>query len=132
MKLTFLLLLLCATAPTAWGWSNHTVGSYLALQALPALRDAPPVEVEPLERFLAEQYPAVVALLEQQESFAREHFTQYPPRPDNLKLPAVPSDHLRHDFLTALRLNPRIHLAMVIQPLPGQDLPEREHLRPIR
>jgi len=128
MKLTFLLLLLCATAPTAWGWSNHTVGSYLALQELPALRDAPPVEVEPLERFLAEQYPAVVALLEQQESFAREHFTQYPPRPDNLKLPAVPGDDLRHDFLTALRLNPHIHLAMVIQPLPGQDLPEREHL----
>ncbi|VVP76295.1 hypothetical protein PS925_00040 [Pseudomonas fluorescens] len=129
MKLTFLLLLLCATAPSAWGWSNHTVGSYLALQELPALRDAPQVEVEPLERFLTEQYPAVLALLEQQESFARAHFTQYPPRPDNLKLPAVPSDNLRHDFLTALRINPEIHLAMVIQPLPDKDLPEREHLQ---
>jgi hypothetical protein len=129
MKLTFLLLLLCATAPSAWGWSNHTVGSYLALQDLPALRDAPQVEVEPLERFLTEQYPAVLALLEQQESFARAHFTQYPPRPDNLKLPAVPSDNLRHDFLTALRINPEIYLAMVIQPLPGKDLPEREHLQ---
>jgi hypothetical protein len=129
MKLTFLLLLLCATAPSAWGWSNHTVGSYLALQDLPALRDAPQVEVEPLERFLTEQYPAVLALLEQQESFAREHFAQYPPRPDNLKLPAVSSDNLRHDFLTALRINPEIHLAMVIQPLPGKDLPEREHLQ---
>jgi hypothetical protein len=129
MKLTFLLLLLCATAPSAWGWSNHTVGSYLALQDLPALRDAPPVEVEPLEHFLTEQYPAVLVLLEQQESFARAHFAQYPPRPDNLKLPAVPSDNLRHDFLTALRINPEIHLAMVIQPLPGKDLPEREHLQ---
>ncbi|POA49396.1 phospholipase [Pseudomonas sp. MPR-ANC1] len=128
MKLTFLLLLLFATAPSAWGWSNHTVGSYLALQDLPALRDAPPVEVEPLEQFLTEQYPAVVALLEQQENFAREHFAQYPPRPDQLKLPAVPSDNLRHDFLTTLRINPLIHLAMVIQPLPGKDLPEREHL----
>ncbi|VVN42777.1 hypothetical protein PS684_03131 [Pseudomonas fluorescens] len=129
MKLTFLLLLLCATAPSAWGWSNHTVGSYLALQELPALRDAPQVEVEPLERFLTEQYPAVLALLEQQETFARAHFAQYPPRPDKLKLPAVPSDNLRHDFLTALRINPEIHLAMVIQPLPGKDLPEREHLQ---
>ncbi|KII33125.1 phospholipase [Pseudomonas fluorescens] len=129
MKLTFLLLLLCATAPSAWGWSNHTVGSYLALQELPALRDAPQVEVETLERFLTEQYPAVLALLEQQETFAREHFAQYPPRPDNLKLPVVPSDNLRHDFLTALRINPEIHLAMVIQPLPGKDLPEREHLQ---
>ncbi|WP_460130757.1 phospholipase [Pseudomonas sp. H1_D05] len=129
MKLTFLLLLLCATAPSAWGWSNHTVGSYLALQDLPALRDAPAVAVEPLEQFLTEQYPAVLALLEQQESFAREHFSQYPPRPDTLKLPAVPSDNLRHDFFTALRINPEIHLAMVIQPLPGKDLPEREHLQ---
>lgn len=129
MKLTFLLLLLCATAPSAWGWSNHTVGSYLALQELPALRDAPAVEVEPLEQFLTEQYPAVLALLEQQENFAREHFIQYPPRPDNLKLPAVPSDNLRQDFLTALRINPEIYLAMVIQPLPGKDLPEREHLQ---
>jgi len=122
------LLLLCAMAPTAWGWSNHTVGSYLALQDLPALRDASPVEVEPLEQFLSEQYPAIVALLDEQERFAREHFKQYPPRPDNLKLPAVPSDNLRHDFLTALRINPQIYLAMVIQPLPGKDLPEREHL----
>jgi hypothetical protein len=129
MKLTSLLLLLCATAPSAWGWSNHTVGSYLALQDLPALRDAPAVAVEPLEQFLTEQYPAVLALLEQQESFAREHFSQYPPRPDTLKLPAVPSDNLRHDFFTALRINPQIHLAMVIQPLPGKDLPEREHLQ---
>ncbi len=123
------LLLLCTMAPTAWGWSNHTVGSYLALQDLPALRDASPVEVEPLERFLSDQYPAIVVLLDEQERFAREHFKQYPPRPDNLKLPAVPSDNLRHDFLTALRINPQIHLAMVIQPLPGKDLPEREHLQ---
>lgn len=129
MKLTFLLLLLCATAPSAWGWSNHTVGSYLALQDLPALRDGSPVEVEPLERFLSQQYPAVRALLEEQETFAREHFAQYPSRPDSLKLPATPSDRLRHDFLTALRINPEIHLAMVIQPLPGKDLPARPHLQ---
>jgi hypothetical protein len=129
MKLTFLLLLLCATTSTAWGWSNHTVGSYLALQDLPTLRDAPQVEVEPLEQFLSEQYSAVAALLEEQERFARQHFVQYPPRPDNLRLPDAPGDNLRHDFLTALRINPQIHLAMIIQPMPGKDLPEREHLK---
>ena len=129
MKLTSLLLLLCAVAPTAWGWSNHTVGSYLALQALPEVQDAPQVAVEPLEAFLGAQYPAIVELLEQQETFARQHFAQYPSRPDNLKLPAAPGDNLRQAFLMALRINPRIHLAMVIQPLPGQDLPQREHLK---
>ena len=129
MKLPFILLVLCVTAPSAWGWSNHTVGSYLALQTLPALREASQVEVEPLEQFLAQQYPAVAQLLDEQEQFARQHFAQYPPRPDDLKLPAEPGDNLQHAFLTALRINPQIHLAMVIQPLPGRDLPEREHLK---
>jgi len=129
MKLTFFLLLLCGTAPAAWGWSNHTVGSYLALQDLPALREAPQVDVETLEQFLAQQYGAVAELLEEQERFARQHFAQYPARPDSLKLPAVPGDHLQQAFLNALRINPQIHLAMVIQPMPGKDLPEREHLK---
>ena len=129
MKLTILLLLLCGTAPAAWGWSNHTVGSYLALQALPALREAPQVRVEPLEQFLTEQYGAIAELLEQQELFARQHFAQYPPRPDNLQLPATPGDNVRQAFLNALRVNPQIHLAMVIQPMPGQDQPQRAHLK---
>ena len=129
MKLTFFLLLLCGTAPAAWGWSNHTVGSYLALQDLPALREAPQVDVETLEQFLAQQYGAVAELLEEQERFARQHFAQYPPRPDSLKLPAVPGGNLQQAFLNALRINPQIHLAMVIQPMPGKDLPEREHLK---
>ena len=68
-------------------------------------------------------------MLDEQEQFARQHFAQYPPRPDDLKLPAEPGDNLQHAFLTALRINPQIHLAMVIQPLPGRDLPEREHLK---
>ena len=129
MKLTILLLLLCGTAPAAWGWSNHTVGSYLALQELPALREAPQVAVEPLEQFLTEQYGAIAELFEQQEQFARQHFAQYPPRPDNLKLPATPGDNVRQAFLNALRVNPQIHLAMVIQPMPGQDQPQRAHLK---
>lgn len=129
MKLTFFLLLLCGTAPAAWGWSNHTVGSYLALQGLPALREAPQVDVETLEQFLAQQYGAVAQLLEEQERFARQHFAQYPPRPDSLKLPAVPGGNLQQAFLNAMRINPQIHLAMVIQPMPGKDLPEREHLK---
>ena len=129
MKLPILLLVLCVTAPSAWGWSNHTVGSYLALQELPALRDAPLVAVEPLEQFLAEQYHAVAQLLDEQEQFARQHFAQYPPRPDSLKLPAEPGDNLQKAFLHALRINPQIQLAMVIQPLPGRDLPGREYLK---
>lgn len=129
MSPRFFLLLLCTAAPAAWGWSNHTVGSYLALQDVPALREAAPVEVEPLAQFVAQQYDAVAQLLEEQERFAREHFNAYPPRPDSLKLPATPPDDLSLALLHALRLNPQIHLAMVIQPLPGQDMAGHEHLK---
>ena len=38
-------------SPSLWAWSNHTVGSYLALRELAAIREAPEVEVEPLEAF---------------------------------------------------------------------------------
>lgn len=80
----------CAMAPDAQAWSNHTVGSYLALQALPQLRDAPEVEVEALESFLVQEHVGLVVLLERQEQFAREHFAHYPPRPDELKLGEQP------------------------------------------
>lgn len=120
----------CAMAPDARAWSNHAVGSYLALQALPVLRDAPEVEVESLEQFLTQEHAGLVTLLDQQESFAREHFANYPSRPDELKLGEQPGDNPRQAFLKALRLNPQIRLAMVIQAMPGQDQPQREHLKP--
>lgn len=118
----------CAMAPDAQAWSNHTVGSYLALQALPQLRDAPEVEVEALEPFLVQEHAGLVVLLERQEQFAREHFAHYPPRPDELKLGEPPGDNPRQAFLQALRLNPKIHLALAIQPMAGQDQPRRQHL----
>ena len=91
MKLPSLLLCLglWSLSPGVGAWSNHSVGSYLALQDLPALRDAPQVQVETLEQFLSQQYAGLVALLDEQENFARSHFPDYPPRPDNLRLALV-------------------------------------------
>lgn len=91
--------------PDARAWSDHAVSGYLALQDLPALRDAPEVEVESLE-----------------------HFPEYPPRPDELRLGKRPDDTPRLAFLQALRLNPRIKLTLAIQPLPEQDQSQRSHL----
>lgn len=132
MKLPFVIALLglAGFAPGAWGWSNHTLGSYLALQDVAPLREAPTVEVEPLEQFLAQEHTGLVALLQAQESFAREHFADYPPRPDDLALTTTPASEPRRAFLMALRVNPQIHLALMFQPLPGQDEPARGHLKP--
>lgn len=131
MKLPSLLLCLglCSLSPGAGAWSNHSVGSYLALRDLPALREAPEVAVESLEQFVSEQYPGLVALLDEQENFARKHFPDYPPRPDNLRLAPQPGADLRRDLLMALRVNPQIHLAQVIQPMPGEHLAGRPQLK---
>lgn len=131
MKLPSLLLCLglWSLSPGVGAWSNHSVGSYLALQDLPALHEAPKVQVESLEQFLSQQYPGLVALLDEQENFARSHFPDYPPRPDNLRLTPQPGADLRRDFLMALRVNPQIHLAQVIQPMPDEELAGRPQLK---
>jgi hypothetical protein len=102
---------------SAWAWSNHALGSQLALAQLPALQAD--VRFEPLEDFLAAQAGAIEQLLDEQEAFAREHFPGYPERPDALRFEASQVD-LRSAFIQALRINPEVRLAPAIQLLPGQ------------
>ncbi|HBO2545767.1 TPA: phospholipase [Pseudomonas aeruginosa] len=133
MKLLLRCLLLGAwvVSPSLWAWSNHTVGSYLALRELAAIREAPEVEVESLEAFLAAERGGLAALLDEQEAYARAHIGNYPARPDALRFAAEgEAGDLRQAFLAALRVNPEIRLALALQPLPGQDQPQRPHLKP--
>jgi hypothetical protein len=71
---TCLLAGLLVLPQSLWAWSNHTLGSYIALQQLPAVVHAPDVEVEPLESFISQQRAGLVKLLDEQEAYAREHF----------------------------------------------------------
>lgn len=100
-------------------WSNHSLGSLLALRDLPQLNEQ--VVVEPLPAFLAAQAPAIEQLLDEQERYAREHFSNYPPRPDDLRWQADAPGDRQAAFLGALRINPEVRLANFIQQLPGQD-----------
>jgi hypothetical protein len=111
--------LLAGLSSHALAWSNHSLGSQLALREMPELRQE--VAVEPLEAFLADQAPAIERLLDEQESYAREHFSYYPARPDELRWQAAGGGDRRNAFLQALRVNPEIKLASFIQQLPGQD-----------
>ena len=123
MKPLLLLLSACCLACqplNALAWSNHSLGSQLALQALPQLQRT--LNYEPLQAFLDDQAPAIEQLLDQQEAFARAHFPDYPTRPDALRFSALataPADR-RSAFLHALRINPQIRLAGFVQQLPGQ------------
>lgn len=130
MNATVLLFcagLLAVLSPQAQAWSNHSLGSLLALREIPELRMQ--VTVEPLEAFLADQAPAIERLLDEQERFAREHFAYYPPRPDALRWQNDAGGDSRAGFLQALRINPEVRLASFIQQLPGQDSGGRPQLR---
>ncbi|MDD0842802.1 phospholipase [Pseudomonas sp. Gutcm_11s] len=111
--------LLAGLSSHALAWSNHSLGSLLSLQDQPELRQE--VKVEPLEAFLSDQAPAIEQLLDEQERYAREHFSYYPARPDELRWQAAGAGDRRTAFLQALRINPDIKLASFIQQLPGQD-----------
>jgi hypothetical protein len=118
--------LLACLPLTAQAWSNHALGSLLALRDMPEL--AGEVQVEPLEVFLTEQAPAIERLLDEQEAFAREHFPAYPPRPDALRWRAEGLQAPRAAFIQALRINPEVRLASFVQQLPGQDAGNRRSL----
>lgn len=102
----------------ALAWSNHSLGSLLALRDVPQLAEQ--VAVEPLEAFLVAQAPAIERLLDEQEAYAREHFAYYPARPQALRWQAAATGERRAAFLAALRINPEVRLANFIQQLPGQ------------
>lgn len=121
MKSVLLLLSACYLAfqpLSALAWSNHSLGSQLALQGLPPLQRS--LNYEPLEIFLDDQAPAIEQLLDEQEGFARASFPDYPARPDALRFSATATGDKRHTFLQALRVNPQIRLAGFVQQLPGQ------------
>lgn len=132
MKSLLLLLSACCLACqplSALAWSNHSLGSQLALQNLPELQRN--LTYEPLEAFLETQAVAIEQLLDEQEAFAREHFPDYPQRPDDLRFDAASTspEQRRQAFLHALRVNPEIRLAGFVQQLPGQADDARPRLK---
>jgi hypothetical protein len=122
----WLLLLL---APSAFGWSNHTLGTYPALAAVPEVAKALPARAETIQAFLEAEQGRLAAVLGEEEAWDRAHVPHYPPRPDVLAFRAGgPPQSLEGRFLAALRVNPRISLALYVQPRFGTDLRGKETL----
>ncbi len=112
---------LALVASAAFGWSNHSVPTYRALEQMPQVAQAASVTVEPLAAFLKAEEPALQALLESQEAWAAANVEKYPPRPNAL---AFVADAQRSDaarqlaFLRALRIAPDSRFALYLQPDP--------------
>ena len=126
-----LSLLLTGLSAPALAWSNHSLGSALALRDAQGVQGVEAVEVEALEDFLSAEGAGLQVLLDQQEDFARTNFKGYPARPDELRWVAEGAGDRRQDFYQALRINPEIKLAGFVQPVPGTDDWKGRELLPI-
>jgi len=115
----------------AGAWSNHALGTWPALAAMPELRAVAPVKVERLETFLAAEASAVAELLRAEEQWARQNVPSYPPRPESLAFGAerAPPDDLLKRFVAAVRIHPQSRLALFVQLPPGQGAAGRATLR---
>ncbi len=115
----------------AGAWSNHALGTWPALAAMPELRDIAPVKVERLESFLGAESTGIRELLRAEEQWARQNVPSYPPLPDALafRADAAAADELRRRFVAAVRINPDSRLALFIQLPPGQEAKGRATLR---
>jgi hypothetical protein len=110
-------------ASSLYGWSNHTLGTYPALGAMPEVARGAPVRVESLRAFLATERRALATVLRDEEAWDRANVPRYPPLPGGLAFRADgPPDTLTARFLAALRLDPRIFLGLYVQPPFGTDV----------
>jgi hypothetical protein len=110
------------SASAAHAWTGHAWGTWLALNAMPDVRNEAAVRAETLDKFLLEQGPALEAVLQQEEQWARSKVRNYPARPEVLAYrfdPNVEPGELRRRFLMAVRLHPGTPLPLHVQLLPG-------------
>lgn len=75
---------LAFAANPAAAWSNHTLGAWPALAAMPEVSAAPAIRVESLDAFLAAEARGLEQLLRREEAWARANVPLYPARPDAL------------------------------------------------
>ena len=132
-KALSLLALLVLSASQALAWSNHSFAAYRAFDAMPAVVQAAPVVVEPLEAFLKDQEIAIERLLASQDTWGKTKLEVYPALPAALAFRANPArgdEARRLAFLTALRVAPNSRLALFVQPDPWAPAPAASGLLP--
>ncbi len=127
--LFFVLFAALVSQPTSLAWSEHPLIVYPVLKSIPKVANAQPIGVKTLEQFLIEEEEGIAALLSKQEEWARATLKPYAPRPHGLafKYTGNPDDIVMR-FLTAIRVNPNIKLALYHHLPPGLENPGRDTL----
>lgn len=125
-KIPILFWVIGLNAITLYAWTDHTLGTYPALANMSEIKETKPVPVESFEDFLIKEGEGLAQLLKEQEDYAREHISNYPPKPEILSFDPKDKKNIRKNFLMAMRLNPEIRLTYYIQELPGVNVPKGE------
>ena len=119
---TILAALLCSTmmVSNANAWSEHSLITFPILNTMPEVAEQAPIKVETLAEFVTAEAQGLEVLLASNESWLRENFAYYKPRPDALAFNASDTALLQ-SFIHAIRINPNSRINPYVQLLPGQD-----------
>jgi hypothetical protein len=127
----FLLFAVFLGVKPAHAWSEHPLLIYPVLKSMPAVANAPEVEVKSLLTFLLEEEQGLVQLLARQEEWSRTNLEAYAPRPDNLAFVASGNaDDILQRFFYAIRINPNVKMALYHHLPPGVDSGGRQVISP--
>lgn len=126
---TILAALLCSTmmVSNANAWSEHSLITFPILNTMPEVAEQAPIKVETLAEFVTAEAQGLEVLLASNESWLRENFAYYKPRPDALAFNASDTALLQ-SFIHAIRINPNSRINPYVQLLPGQDTQGRRRL----
>ena len=126
-----ILAMMALGMPQARAWSEHPLIIYPVLKSIPAVANAPEVEVKSLQTFLLEEEEGLARLLADQEAWSRENLEAYAARPDELAFRATGNgEDILQRFFYAIRINPNARMALYIHVPPGADGGGREPISP--
>jgi len=114
-------LALCVM-PSAVAWEHHPLITEPIVSTMTEVTGAAPVAAASLETFLSAVETDLVALLNNEETWARANVPSYKPRPDALAFQATGNaGDIRDRFLKAIRVNPNVKTPLYRSPLAGSS-----------
>lgn len=101
---------------SSYGWTEHALGVYPALEASKMVMEYRPVKVEELQTFLMRHEKEIENLLSEEEEYANLNFESYQPLPARFAFKADGNAATVVDrFIRAIRVNPKLKPMLYIQ-----------------
>ncbi len=123
--------LVLSASHSAIAWEHHPLFTGPVISTMTQVTGAGPATATSLKTFLVAVEPELVALLNDEETWARTNMPSYLPRPDALAFQATgtPND-IADRFFKAIRVNPDIETPLYVSPLAGTKSAAKALLAP--